>query len=65
MQKLVERIKRKGGGQKELDTIYMEMMDVMNSGLVQVRRKGKEEYKGQGQPWFTKKIAGQRMYVFP
>ena len=58
VQNLVERIRRMGGGQEELDTIYMEMMDVMNSGLVQVRLKGKEERKGQ--PWFTKKIAGQR-----
>ena len=40
VQKLVERIRRMGGGQEELDTIYMEMMDVMNLGLVQVRRKG-------------------------
>ena len=31
-------------------------MNVMKSGLVQVRMKG----RGKGQPWFTKKIAGQR-----
>ena len=40
VQKLVERIRRIGGGQEELGTIYMKMMDVMNLGLVQVRRKG-------------------------
>ena len=33
VQKLVEKIRRMGGGQEEL-YIYMAMMDVMNLGLV-------------------------------
>ena len=44
--------------QEELDAIYIyiELMNVMKSGLVQVKMKD----KCKGQPWFTKKIAGQR-----
>ena len=52
------RIRRVDRNQGELDAIYIyiELMNVMKSGLVQVRMKDK--YKDQ--PWFTKKIAGQR-----
>ena len=41
-----------------MDVICTEMADVTKAGLVQVR---KEERGGlRRQPWFTKKIAGQR-----
>ena len=56
IEKLVGKIRRMGRDQEELDAIYIELMNVMKSGLVQVRMKD----KGKGQPLFTKKIAWQR-----
>ena len=41
--------------QEELNAIYIKLMNVMKSGLVQVRMKD----KGKGQPWFTKRLLGR------
>ena len=41
IEKLVGTIRRMGRDQEELDAIYIELMNVMKSGLVQVRMKDK------------------------
>ena len=55
IEKLVGKIRRMGRDQEELDAIYIELMNVMKSGLVQVGMKN----KGKGQPWFTKRLLGR------
>ena len=46
-----------GRDQEELGAIYIELMNVMKSGMVQVRMKD----TGKGQPWFTKNCWAEKV----